>query len=250
MAVVRWVTGLLFSSQQIYVPRALAIDSALAAECWGDKGSFKLACLRKHRKEKQFHRLTGLCAAVCFGTVHHLNPQGKDTVHIFFTQSREAPVETAVITFTALLVVFRFPAIFYCCRNWPQSTEGSCTRLYWNRFVHLLSSPPLACQVTPTVSRELCSEGEMQFLCGDDPSSWPSGCQHRPAERQRGAGMGRGWWAARTVAPSRARVISSCSRNPELVFCVFLMYSLGQHHKGMSQEFVYGTSQRGFLLGL
>lgn len=69
--------------------------------------------------------------------------------------------------------VFRFPAIFYCCRNWPQNTEGSCTQLYWNNFVPLLSSPPLACRVACTVLRLLCLEGEMQFFCSGDPSSWP-----------------------------------------------------------------------------
>jgi len=93
-------------------------------------------------------------------------------------------------------------------------------------------------------------EGEMQFFCGGDPSSWPSGCQHSSAEMQSGAGMGRGWLAARPVAPSRARVISNCSSNSELVCCVLLMHSFGQHHKDMSQEFVYDTSQRGFLLCL
>lgn len=49
---------------------------------------------------------------MCFGTTHHLNPQGKGTVRIFITQSREAPVETAVMTFTALLGSSAFQLFF------------------------------------------------------------------------------------------------------------------------------------------
>lgn len=94
---------------------------------------------------------------------------------------------------------------------------------------------------------DLCLEKEMQVWCGGDPSSWSLGCQHRPAESREGTGGG--WWATRAVALPRAGVISSCSRNSGLACYVFLMYSLGQHHKGMSQEFVYDTSQRCFLLG-
>lgn len=97
---------------------------------------------------------------------------------------------------------------------------------------------------------EVCLEGKMQFFCSGDPCSWPSGCQHRSAEKQSDAERGRGWLAARAVAPTRARVISSCSSNSELVCYVFLMYPLGQHYKGTSQEFVYDASQRGFVLCL
>lgn len=240
--------GLLFSSKQIYVPQALAIDSALAAECWGTKGSFKLACLRKHRKGVSLTYWVVRCSTFWYDTPSKSSRQ-RHCSYLLHTEQGSTCRNRCDDIYCSVRV-FRFPAIFCCCRNWPQSTEGSCTQLYWNHFVHLLLSPPLACQVTCIVLRELCLQREMQFFCGGDPSSWPLGCQHRSAEAQSSAGMGRGWLAARAVAPSRARVISSCSSNSELVCCMFLMYSLGQHHKGMSQEFVYDTAQRGFLLGL
>lgn len=143
---------------------------------------------------------------------------------------------------------FRFPAIFYCCRNWLPSTKGSCSQLYWYHFVQLPSSSPLACQMTCTVLRDFCLQGEMQLFCGGNPLSWPLGCQHRSIEMQSSVGMGRGWLAAGAVTPVRARVISSCSSNSELVCSVFLMYSLGQHHKACHKSLFMGSYGQAFFL--
>lgn len=49
---------------------------------------------------------------VHFGAIYHINPRGKSTVHILFVQSREAPVETVVMTFTALLETSAFQLFF------------------------------------------------------------------------------------------------------------------------------------------
>lgn len=98
---------LLFSSKQIYVPQALAVDSALAAECWGSKLLLKLFAWES-RGEKYCCLLTGLCAAVHVCMIHCPNPQGKDTVHIFFMQSREAAVGVVLMTSAALPGSFAF----------------------------------------------------------------------------------------------------------------------------------------------
>lgn len=96
MPVVLWVAGC--SSKQIYVSQA--VDSALAAECWGSKYSLKL--LEKSGEKSIAASSWWLCAAVRVCMIHCLNPQGKGTVHIFFMQSREAAVGVVVMTSAAL----------------------------------------------------------------------------------------------------------------------------------------------------
>lgn len=120
-----------------------------------------------------------------FGAIHHINPQGKGTAHILFMQSREAPVETAVMTFTALLgtsvfQLFSTAAGTGCQVQKVPAPNCIAIILYYTVELSFCLPGDLYC-----VER-VVFEGEMQLFCGGNPLSWPSGCQiHRDAEQCR-----------------------------------------------------------------
>lgn len=90
-----------------------------------------------------------------------INPQGQGTVHILLVQSREAPVETALMTFAALQGASAFQLFFTAAGADCQVQKVPAPNCIG---IILYNTIALACQVTCTVERVVFARGNATFL--------------------------------------------------------------------------------------